>query len=129
MSICDSSLTLENQILFTKHNTEKNCRAHKSIGIIRYLSYVPLNTLGQLYKMYVRLQLDYCYVRFHIPQISNPFVSFWMFLMFLFDDKIIFVFFANNCCSILRSIILKRSIYINFLLIYWISIGPKANLV
>ena len=39
-------LTLDTQVLFTKHITGK--------GVIRYLSlYVPINTLDQLYKMYV----------------------------------------------------------------------------
>ena len=67
-------LTLDCKLLFTKHITEKISKARKGIGIIRYLSsYVPLSTLDQLFKMFVRPHLDYCDVIFHIPQQSNQF--------------------------------------------------------
>ena len=69
-------LTLDSKLLFIKHITEKISKARKGIGVIRYLSsYVPLSTLDQVFKMFVRPHLDYCDVIFHIPQQNNQFDS------------------------------------------------------
>ena len=45
-------------------------------GILRYLSkYMPLQTLDQMYNIFVRPHFDYCDVIYHIPQLLNPFDS------------------------------------------------------
>ena len=50
--------------------------AKKVIGLLGYLSkYLPLKTLDQMYKIFVRPHFDYCDVIYHIPQLTNPFHS------------------------------------------------------
>ena len=69
-------LTLDSRLSFTKHIAEKTAKARKGIGIIRYLSsYVTLDTLDQIYKLFVRPHLDYCDIIFHIPQKCSIFDS------------------------------------------------------
>jgi hypothetical protein len=69
-------LVLDSKLTFTKHINEKIGIARKGIGMIKFLSrYVPLNTLNQIYKMYIRPHLDYCDVIYHIPSKLNPFES------------------------------------------------------
>ena len=69
-------ITLDNKLLFTKHTSEKVSKARKGIGIIRHLSgHVHLDTLDQLYKLFVRPHLDYCDIIYHVPVITNPFDS------------------------------------------------------
>ena len=44
--------------------------------MIKFLSgYVQLNTLNQIYKMYIRAHLDYCDGIYHIPSKLDPFES------------------------------------------------------
>ena len=63
---------------------EKISKANNGVGVIKYLSsYVPVKTLDQIYKMYVRPHLDFCDVIYHIPEKLNHFnsklsLSFWM---------------------------------------------------
>ena len=65
---------LDCKLLFTKHIREKVAKARKGIGIIRLLySHVPLDALDQLYKLFVRLHLDYCDTIYHVPAITDPF--------------------------------------------------------
>ena len=46
--------------------------ARKGIGMIKYLSnYLPISTLDQIYKMYIRPHLDFSDVIYHIPKISD----------------------------------------------------------
>ena len=69
-------LTLNSRLSFTKLIAEKTAEARKGIGIIRYLSsYVTLDTLDQINKLFVRPHLDYCDIIFHIPQKCSIFVS------------------------------------------------------
>ena len=52
--------------------------------VIKYLtSYVPVESLDQIYKMHVRPHLDFCDVIYHKPEIGSLFVtssrlSYWM---------------------------------------------------
>ena len=56
----------------------------KGVGVIKYLSkYVPVKTLDQIYKIYVRPHLDFCDIIYHIPEKLDLFsskinLSFWM---------------------------------------------------
>ena len=69
-------LTLDSKLTFANHINEKLTKARKGIGIIKYLSsFVPINTLDQIYKMYVRPHLDFCDVIYHLPKISSVFDS------------------------------------------------------
>ena len=48
-------VTLDCKLTFAKHIREKIATARKGIGLIRHLSsYVSINTLDQMYKMFVR---------------------------------------------------------------------------
>ena len=61
-------LTLQSNLSFEKHLTEKVKNAKKNIGIIKHLSkFLPLKTLDQMYKALTRSNLDYCDVIYHIP--------------------------------------------------------------
>ena len=77
-------LTLDSKLTFANHISEKISKAPKGIGVIKYLSsYVPVKTLDQIYKMYVRPHLDFCDVIYHIPEIDSLFysssrLSYWM---------------------------------------------------
>ena len=65
-------LILDSKLSFSKHLSVKIATARKGIGIIKYLSsYVPITTLSQIYKMYVRPHLDYCDIIYHIPSSIN----------------------------------------------------------
>ena len=77
-------LTLDSKVTFGQHISEKLAKARKGIGVIKYLSrYVPIKTLDQIYKMYVRPHLDFCDIIYHTPEIESLFsssirLSFWM---------------------------------------------------
>ena len=59
-------LVFTTTLSFTKHVYEKIKKADRHIGIIRKLSaYLPFKTLNQMYKTFVRSQLDYCDVIYH----------------------------------------------------------------
>ena len=63
-------LILDPLLNFAAHFKEKIAKARKGIGIIKHLrSYLPLNTLEQIYKMHVRPHLDYCDFIYHIPSL------------------------------------------------------------
>ena len=65
-------IILDCKLLLTKHISEKVAKARKGIGIIRHLSFhVPLDVLGQLYKLFVRPLLDYCDIMFRVPAITT----------------------------------------------------------
>ena len=65
-------LILDPQLIFSKHLTEKIATARRGIGVLKYLSsYAPINSLNQIYKMYVRPHLDYCDIIYHIPSKST----------------------------------------------------------
>ena len=68
-------LILDSKLTFSSHINEKLSKARKGIGVIKYLSsYVPVKTLDQIYKMYVRPHLDFCDTIYHMPMIPNLFV-------------------------------------------------------
>ena len=56
----------------------------KGVGVIKYLSYyVPVKTLDQIYKMYVRPHFNFCDVIYHLPEKQDLLTSkmnlpFWM---------------------------------------------------
>ena len=56
----DSDLNFQSQI------KEAIGKARRGIGMIRYLSrYISRDALDQVYKLYVRLHLDYGYIIYH----------------------------------------------------------------
>ena len=65
-------LILDSKLSFLIHFNEKIAIARKGIGIIKYLSqYIPVKTLDQIYKIFVRPRLDYCDVIYHIPPFTD----------------------------------------------------------
>ena len=69
-------LTLDSKLTFVNHISEKARKALKGVRVIKYIfSYVPTNTLDQIYKIYVRLHLDFCDVIYHTPKMCNLFDS------------------------------------------------------
>ena len=47
-------------------------KAKKNVGILKYLSnFLPLKSLDQMYKAFVRSHLDYCDVIYHIPPLLH----------------------------------------------------------
>ena len=65
-------LILDSGLSFTKHLNEKITKAKKNIGLIKQLSkYLPLKTLNQMYKAFVRSHLDYCDIIYHIPHLKK----------------------------------------------------------
>ena len=53
-------LTLQSNLSFERHLTEKITKAKRVIGILKHLSkFLPLKTLNQMYKALVRSHLDY----------------------------------------------------------------------
>ena len=62
-------LILEPGLLFEKHLSEK---ISKAVGILKHLSkFLPLTTLGHMYKALVRPHRDYCDVIYHLPSKIN----------------------------------------------------------
>ena len=52
-------LILDSKLSFEKHLNEKIIKAKKNIGILKQLSkFLPLKTLDQIYKAFVRSHLD-----------------------------------------------------------------------
>ena len=61
-------IVLDSKLSFSPHIKAAISKARTSIGILRFLSrYLPRNTLNELYKLYVRLLLDYGVVIYHDP--------------------------------------------------------------
>ena len=68
-------LTLDSKLTFSKHINDKINKSRKLLGVLKFLSlYIPLHTLIQIYKMYIRPHLDYCDIIYHIPPLSNQVV-------------------------------------------------------
>ena len=66
-------LILDSGLSFKKHLDEKIFKAKKYIRIIKHLSnFLPLKTLDQMYKAFVRSHLDYCDIIYHISPTINP---------------------------------------------------------
>ena len=65
-------LILDSGLSFTKHLNEKIIKAKKNIGLTKQLSkYLPLKTLNQMYKAFVRSHPDYCDIIYHIPHLKQ----------------------------------------------------------
>ena len=61
-------LTLTPNLSFQTHLNEKIKKAKRNIGIIKHLSkYIPVRSLIQMYKTFVRPHLDYCDIIYHEP--------------------------------------------------------------
>ena len=59
-------LVLDSKLSFSSHIKSAISKTRKSIGMLRFLSsYLPRNTLNDLYKLYVRPHLDYVDVIYH----------------------------------------------------------------
>ena len=77
-------LTLDSKLNFGSHIKENIAKAMTGVGVIRYLSsYIPVRTLDQIYKMYVRPHFDFCDVIYNLPVKQDIFtskmnLSFWM---------------------------------------------------
>ena len=65
-------IILDSKLTFINHVNEKIKATTKSIGILKYL---PINTLDQIYKMFIRPHFDYGDVIYHIPPYVNPYNS------------------------------------------------------
>ena len=69
-------ITFDSKLSFAYHINEKIKTAKKIIFTLRSLSKtLPLKTLDQMYKMFVRPHLDYGDIIFHIPHSDNPYNS------------------------------------------------------
>ena len=63
-------IILDATLSFSAHIKAAISKTRKSIGMLRFLSsYLPRHTLDKLYKLYVRQQLDYGDVIYHIPHV------------------------------------------------------------
>ena len=61
-------LVLDSKLSFPTHIKSAISKTRKGIGMLRFLSsYLPRNTLNDLYKLYVRPHLDYGDVIYHDP--------------------------------------------------------------
>ena len=61
-------IVLDSKLSFSAHIKSPISKTRKGIGLLKYLSkYLPRHTLNELYKLYVRLHLDYRDVIYHIP--------------------------------------------------------------
>ena len=59
---------LDTKLSFSAHIKAVISKTRKGIGMLKYLSkYLPRHTLNELYKLYVRPNLDYGDVIYHIP--------------------------------------------------------------
>ena len=63
---------LDSVLSFEKHLNEKIMKAEKNVGILKYPSnFLPLKSLDQMYKSFVRPHLDYCDVIYHLPPLLH----------------------------------------------------------
>ena len=66
-------LVLASKLAFVTHINEKIITAKKGIRIIKYLSqFIPVKTLYQMHKMFVRPHLNYCDVTYHLSENQYP---------------------------------------------------------
>ena len=66
-------LILTPTLSFRRHLYEKIRKAKRNIGIIKHMSkYLPIKSLVQMYKTFVRPHLDYCDVIYHEPPKFGP---------------------------------------------------------
>ena len=69
-------LILDSKLSFSKHLNDKINKSRKLLGVLKFLlSYLPLCTLNQIYKMYIHPHLDYCDIIYQIPATANHYIS------------------------------------------------------
>ena len=57
---------------FASHINDKLSKARKGIGILKSLNqYLPTKILDQIYKMYIKLHLDFSDIIYHEPSTLN----------------------------------------------------------
>ena len=67
-------LTLDAKLTFASHIDEKLKKARQGLGMIKTRScYFSVKIVEQKYKMYVRPDLEFCDIIYHVPCITNPF--------------------------------------------------------
>ena len=65
-------LVLDKKLSFSSHITQAVKKANKGVGVIKFMSkYAPRKSLEQVYKSYVRSQVEYGDVIFHKPPSNN----------------------------------------------------------
>ena len=65
-------LILDSKLTFSNHFIEQINKSRILLGVLKLLSsYLPLHSLNQIYKMYIRSHLDYCDGIYHILPLSN----------------------------------------------------------
>ena len=70
-------LTLDSNLSFAKHISDKISNARKGIGIIKHLApFLPIKSRDQIFKMHVRPHLDYCDFIYHIPVKTRETIDF-----------------------------------------------------
>ena len=69
-------MILDSTLSFSSHINEKIKIRRKNIGVLKFLSsYIPLKTLDQIYKLFIRPHFDYGDVIYHVPNKTNMFDS------------------------------------------------------
>ena len=59
-------MILDSSLNFQSHVREKIVSARRGIGVILYISgYVTLDVLDQMYRLYIRLHLDFWNIIYH----------------------------------------------------------------
>ena len=59
---------LDPKLTFIKHIISKPKTARRNIGILKKISlYLPLKSLNQLYRIFIRSHLNYCDIICHVP--------------------------------------------------------------
>jgi len=67
-------MILDRKLSFSTHIYEKIKKTKKGIGLLKlFSSYLPLTALTQIYKLYIRLHLDYGDIIYHTPHKINEF--------------------------------------------------------
>lgn len=62
-------IILNSKLSFSAHIQAAINMSRKAIGMLKFMStYLPRNTLNELYKLYVRPHLDYSDALYHVPQ-------------------------------------------------------------
>ena len=65
-------MILDSTSSFSSHINEKIKITRKNIGVLKFLSsYIPLKTLDQIYKLFIRPHFDYGDVIYHVPNKTN----------------------------------------------------------
>ena len=69
-------MILDSTLSFSSHINEKIKITRQNIGVLKFLSsYIPLKTLDQIYKLFIRPHFDYGDVIYHVPNKTNMFDS------------------------------------------------------